>query len=175
MKHLFLSIICGALVFSGCNPGSGDENKTAGKDTTVKTITAPVTSPNVVTNPAPIVTPTATPKAPATNVVAAGMNPEHGKPGHRCDIAVGAPLNTPAANPTIVSSNTNTSNINPPAPTINTTPVVQQPANSTPTAVAPGMNPQHGQPGHRCDIPVGSPLSTKPAAPVISTTPGKSN
>jgi hypothetical protein len=22
------------------------------------------------------------------------LNPEHGKPGHRCDIAVGAPLNS---------------------------------------------------------------------------------
>jgi hypothetical protein len=33
-----------------------------------------------------------------------------------------------------------------------------------PTAVtAPGMNPPHGQPGHRCDIPVGQPLSSAPA------------
>ncbi len=30
-------------------------------------------------------------------------------------------------------------------------------------ATAPGMNPPHGQPGHRCDIPVGSPLNSKPA------------
>jgi hypothetical protein len=25
------------------------------------------------------------------------MNPQHGQAGHRCDIAVGAPLNSPAA------------------------------------------------------------------------------
>jgi hypothetical protein len=25
------------------------------------------------------------------------------------------------------------------------------------------MNPPHGQPGHRCDIPVGQPLNSKPA------------
>jgi hypothetical protein len=26
-----------------------------------------------------------------------GMNPQHGQAGHRCDIAVGAPLNSPVA------------------------------------------------------------------------------
>jgi hypothetical protein len=31
------------------------------------------------------------------------------------------------------------------------------------------MNPQHGQPGHRCDIAVGAPLNSKPAA--ATTTP----
>ena len=30
----------------------------------------------------------------------------------------------------------------------------------TTTEVAEGMNPPHGEPGHRCDIPVGAPLST---------------
>lgn len=30
--------------------------------------------------------------------------------------------------------------------------------------VASGLNPAHGQPGHRCDIPEGSPLSSIPAA-----------
>ena len=31
-----------------------------------------------------------------TTAVAVGMNPEHGQKGHRCDIPVGAPLNSPA-------------------------------------------------------------------------------
>ena len=31
-----------------------------------------------------------------TTEVAEGMNPPHGQPGHRCDIPVGAPLNSPA-------------------------------------------------------------------------------
>ena len=45
--------------------------------------------------------------------------------------------------------------------TVNTS----SPAVATPTAAtAPGMNPPHGQPGHRCDIPVGQPLNSKPAA-----------
>jgi hypothetical protein len=40
--------------------------------------------------------------APAVNqqtasTAATGMNPQHGQAGHRCDIAVGAPLNSPVA------------------------------------------------------------------------------
>jgi len=44
--------------------------------------------------------------------------------------------------------------------------VVNPPAakSQTPTgyATAPGMNPPHGQPSHRCDIPVGTPLNSPP-------------
>lgn len=74
----------------------------------------------------------------------AGLNPEHGQPGHRCDIPVGAALSTP------VQSNGNT-----PAalPQPVTTP--QQTSNT----VAPGTNPPHGQPGHDCSIAVGAPLN----------------
>ncbi|AZA91902.1 Uncharacterised protein [Chryseobacterium nakagawai] len=55
---------------------------------------------------------------------------------------------------------------------INNTPKVslmdQAGVQSNPATVdlanAPGMNPAHGQPGHRCDIPVGQPLNSQPAA-----------
>jgi len=67
------------------------------------------------------------------------LNPPHGQPGHRCDIAVGAPLDGTSTNA---------------APTqIN----MQNEANATP-ATGEGLNPPHGQPGHRCDIQVGAPL-----------------
>lgn len=39
-----------------------------------------------------------------------------------------------------------------------TTPV-QTEANNTANAAAPTVNPAHGLPGHRCDIPVGADLS----------------
>ncbi|MFV8342592.1 hypothetical protein [Flavobacterium sp. XS2P39] len=81
--------------------------------------------------------------------IAKGMNPVHGQPGHRCDIPVGAPLNSPVS-------------------TAKNTPVIQQQnqgvptaVTSTPTATTPtpeGMNPPHGQTNHRCDIAVGAPL-----------------
>ncbi|GAA3763431.1 hypothetical protein [Flavobacterium ginsengiterrae] len=93
---------------------------------------------------------------------AKGMNPPHGQPGHRCDIPVGAPLNSPAANTTAsttstAQSGTATKNFTvTPPPAGNPVPALlsTEPAQT----VAEGMNPAHGQPGHRCDIPVGSPL-----------------
>lgn len=98
----------------------------------------------------------------------AGLNPEHGKPGHRCDIAVGAPLNSAA------SANT-AQNI--PVPTQPSNPVIQSPAASALNASAPvasasaaGLNPEHGKPGHRCDIAVGAPLNSKPTAAATTTT-----
>jgi hypothetical protein len=91
--------------------------------------------------------------------VAKGMNPSHGQPGHRCDIPVGAPLNSPIATgkttaPQVVSN----------------TSVTVPSATVTPTQTPKGMNPPHGQPGHRCDISVGAPLNSpvataKPATP----------
>ena len=71
------------------------------------------------------------------------VNPAHGQPGHSCAIPVGAPLNG--------SSNANSSPIQ----------MEMNKANSTPTQTpksGSGINPAHGQPGHRCDIKVGDPL-----------------
>ena len=74
------------------------------------TVITPSTQPvNLGTNGIPVAT--ATPAAPVVvnaqpNVqqpTAPGMNPPHGQPGHRCDIAIGAPLNSkPVQNPTPV-------------------------------------------------------------------------
>ncbi|RXK61951.1 hypothetical protein ESA94_02760 [Lacibacter luteus] len=58
--------------------------------------TAPATTIN--TQPPqmqPVTNTVVAPSAPGT--VAAGKNPPHGQPGHRCDIAVGAPLNSKPA------------------------------------------------------------------------------
>ena len=111
---------------------------------------------NVVTAPQAV---TAQPAAP----VAAGMNPAHGQPNHRCDIAVGAPLNSkpaPAnAQPAVVSTQ-------PQQPPSNVT--VKEVPNTVKTA--PGMNPPHGEPNHRCDIAVGAPLNSKPTTPAVTTT-----
>ncbi|MDR2234554.1 MAG: hypothetical protein LBE92_00380 [Chryseobacterium sp.] len=102
--------------------------------------------------------------SPAPMATAPGMNPPHGQPGHRCDIPVGQPLNSKPA----------------PAPAQNNAPangdhtIQIDPNSMTPGKVmiddkgkmvktAPGMNPPHGAPGHRCDIPVGQPLNSKPA------------
>ena len=93
-----------------------------------------------------------------------GMNPPHGQPGHRCDIAVGAPLNSkpnPAA-PKAGSGEAQKITLTPnqtgtPAAPASATPAILNPDGAA-TATAPGMNPPHGQPGHVCGTPVGSPL-----------------
>lgn len=90
-----------------------------------------------------------------SGAVAKGMNPVHGQSGHRCDIPVGAPLNSPAA-ATAPATPQQTKPV--PAATVTTTtaPTVATTAPTTPTPE--GMNPPHGQENHRCDIAVGAPL-----------------
>lgn len=94
------------------------------------------------------------------------INPPHGEPGHRCDIPVGAPLNSPPANtPRQTVNKTPTATAptianNPTAPTIeNAKRLNSSQSGSAASAQNSGrLNPPHGQPGHRCEIPVGSPL-----------------
>lgn len=96
--------------------------------------------------------------------VAPGMNPAHGQPNHRCDIPVGAPLSSPLAStpakPVMTIDPSKMTQTQTPA--ANATPALLKPTAqaATPVATAPGMNPPHGQPNHRCDIAVGAPLST---------------
>lgn len=84
----------------------------------------------------------------STNLI---TNPKHGEPGHRCDIAVGAPLNTnkqqiqPQQSPTAAQA----TQVAQTAPSIKAT-----------SFKGGGLNPKHGEPGHRCDIAVGAPLNS---------------
>lgn len=141
-------ILIGAIMLTACgnngNPNSSDvpplpqqADQTPVQNTT--------TDPNAqaAQNPSNSATPSLPPST-------AGLNPAHGQPGHRCDIEVGAPLNSkPVQNNTTptITTTTNPSSVTLPPTT---------------TQTAPGMNPQHGQPGHRCDIAVGAPLNSSP-------------
>ena len=111
----------------------------------------PAANNNPVATTAPVIQTSTTP-APTTSTTAPGLNPPHGKPGHRCDIAVGQPLNgAPAAKTTT-------------SPIVTTPTLPASPLQTTVSSTAPadGLNPAHGQPGHRCDIAVGKPLSSAP-------------
>lgn len=80
------------------------------------------------------------------NPKTAALNPEHGEPGHRCDIPVGAPLDGSLSLDKILNADRNQT----PAPSSTVSPVqVDQ---------RPEKNPPHGQPYHDCTIPVGAPL-----------------
>ena len=103
----------------------------------------------------------------ATNAVATNnsgdkpaLNPEHGQPYHRCEIQVGAPIDsapTQNAAPAVMpQQNVSTKgfNTNPISPSV-------APVASPSQAIGPkpANNPEHGQPHHRCDLQVGAPLS----------------
>lgn len=108
----------------------------------------PAAQQQPATQPQPVVKPQPTVQAKSYGTNTA-PNPEHGQPNHRCDIAVGAPLNSAPTNAT--APTTTITNSSPtPAQTV-TTPAAN-------VVTAPGMNPPHGQPGHDCAIAVGAPL-----------------
>lgn len=139
MKFLnFLIVALFTLTLAAC--GSDNTNEAQTPETTETTTVAPAEN-------------TLTPVSAGDN---GPLNPAHGEPGHRCEIAVGAPLNSapdPAATTTEAKSpliQTQASESATPLPTTAAQPVAE------------GMNPAHGQPGHRCDIAVGAPLDSKP-------------
>ena len=162
MKHnKIVSAIIALTIVTGCGNSSDEETTTstpavpAATNTTISTDTIAKPVQTVVQQP--IITtvatqPVQTNQLTTATVSKAGLNPEHGKPGHRCDISVGAPLDSKPNQPVVTNPN----------PQV-VTPTQQAPATTQPVAVAPGMNPSHGQPGHRCDIAVGAPLNSKPA------------
>jgi hypothetical protein len=103
------------------------------------------------------------------------LNPPHGEPFHRCDIPVGAPLDSQPASTTRQTTTNQTTTAapraqnpapstanNPTAPTIENAMRMNpsQTRSTTPanSGTKPRLNPAHGQPWHRCDIAVGSPL-----------------
>lgn len=89
-------------------------------------------------------TPTAAETMKENNAAAqtAQVNPAHGLPGHRCDLPVGAPLNSAAKVQT------------PQAETAQSTTISPIRVDQTPK-----VNPPHGEPGHDCSVPVGADLN----------------
>lgn len=82
------------------------------------------------------------------------LNPAHGEPGHRCEIPVGAPLDGSG-------QASNTATMPPPAPTVVSPvadPMMAAPVTSPVAGGSGRLNPAHGEPGHDCAVPVGSPL-----------------
>lgn len=100
-------------------------------------------SENAVT-PAPV---NASPVASTSGKPA--LNPAHGEPYHRCEIAVGAPIDSAPAQQN--APQTKTPSIL--RPTVAPAPQAQS------FGPKPAMNPAHGEPHHRCDLAVGAPLT----------------
>lgn len=164
MRKIFSSAMIGGLLFAGCNNSDSSTNNISFDSSIVtqpKAVTQITDSSTAVQNtiqtlPAPTTTPATTVSTNTTTATTApGMNPPHGQPGHRCDIAVGAPLNSPPGKAVTAPA---------------TQPVVTSTTTTPPVKTAPGMNPPHGQPGHRCDIAVGAPLNSAPVKAITTKT-----
>jgi hypothetical protein len=147
-----LGIAMMALVFASCQDSENAEKtdlETSSTTTTAASPAAPIadsTTQNIIaTTPSTVAAPAAT--TVTTSPGAEGLNPAHGAPGHRCDIAVGAPLNSPPGNTTTPAGSSN------PASTMSQTQTPAQPANGKQR-----LNPAHGEPGHDCSVAVGQPL-----------------
>jgi hypothetical protein len=150
VKRLSIPIVILFMVFTmACNKESSEIPAREGPGSNSGTTqSAPASPPQSSTAlPVPVANPIeAGPRMAPKSVTAPGMNPPHGQPNHRCDIAVGASLDSPPG-------------------TRPTQPIPSQlnvPAQTTTPSTAPGMNPPHGQPNHRCDIAVGAPLDSPP-------------
>lgn len=169
MKHLFLAFISFFILLVSCKK----EEEPA--------VTEPQTNATTPTTATPKVA--ATPGQTKPTVEKPALNPAHGEPFHRCDIAVGAPLDGPATQQgdspikqstvpksffkTVQSESAATKatqNAQPtPQATTTVTPNASQvqptpQAATSATTPKPKNNPAHGQPHHRCDIAVGAPL-----------------
>jgi hypothetical protein len=170
---IFSSILLLSLLLTSCK--KEEETTSETPSTTPKEIIMPrvqaIPAQNYTQQPAsqnvaPVQNQTSQTIAPNPVATKPGMNPPHGQAGHRCDIAVGAPLNSPVSKqpkPGITTSQTPiTSSTITPAQTNQTTstPAILSPDAAT-TVTAPGMNPPHGQAGHDCAVAVGAPLPKK--------------
>lgn len=165
MKNIFLGIITAGFLVISCKK---DEKPTYIKDEAGAQQTAPtvnnIPQPSLL-NQAGI--PTVSPNSPSV-ATAPGMNPPHGQPGHRCEIPVGQPLNSVAkpaqtANPSPQNISVNGNNSMQIDPNSVSPGKIMIDQNGKQVKTAPGMNPPHGEAGHRCDIAVGQPLNSKPA------------
>ncbi len=134
-KISLLSLAAVLTVFVSCN----DEKKESTTEDTNETMSEKT-----------VETPQSTTEASNGDVA---LNPAHGQPGHRCDIPVGQPLDGSG-------QQTQTNMQTQQSPVIKNSGSVPVNSNNNTNTTADGaVNPAHGQPGHRCDIPVGAPLN----------------
>jgi len=163
---IFSSLLVFSILLSSCKKEEEEATttSTAPKEIILPRVEAIPSEPYVQSNNqnvAPVQNQTINPNSQAPSTAKAGMNPAHGQPGHRCEIAVGAPLNSPAAKPAppgsagikpaTITTGTPTTTQTPTTPAILNPPVVK-------TVTAPGMNPPHGEEGHVCSVAVGAAL-----------------
>src|SRR4028118_424687 len=142
MKNIVLTTFAFIIIsFMACHTNTPEDDATTSPATSIETdITTSIsndTTKATVTTNNKTTSPLTDPQRAST-----ALNPQHGQPGHRCDIAVGAPLNSPTQS---IQQTMPATPMLPPLPPL-------PPANISGSV---RLNPAHGQPGHDCTIPVG--------------------
>ena len=146
MKNIVLPTFALIIIsFMACQTNTPEDDATTSPATSIATDTTTSIS-NDTTKTTVTTNNKTTSLLPDPKRALTALNPQHGQPGHRCDIAVGAPLNSPTQS--IQQTMPATPGLPfPPLPPANTSGSVR-------------LNPAHGQPGHDCTIPVGQPLKS---------------
>lgn len=144
-KKLCGSLLLFSLAFMSCKQ---DKEPEAVPETTI-----PQEAITPEPSPAP---PSDTMNTPAANNTAGvKLNPPHGEPGHRCEIPVGAPLDS---KPNTGGAQAQQQQAQPQNFMMANPQQTQAQAPAQNQGEKPANNPAHGQPFHRCDIAVGAPL-----------------
>lgn len=168
MKKVYLLALATAFAFTACKDNKAETPTTEAPATET---TADHTDHTGHDHGTETTTP-ATEGTVSTTAEGVKLNPAHGQPGHRCEIAVGAPLDgsatpnqaaQPQAQPAANNGKGflgggNTSAPSAPAQQVQAQPQQAAPAQQTVAGMQGKPNPAHGQPGHRCDVQVGQPL-----------------
>lgn len=151
-----LPLLIAATVISSCGKNQlanqTTNNSTVSEsvaDTAKGTTATESTSSATQNNTAPVAT--------TSNDGKPALNPAHGEPFHRCDISVGAPIDSApqqAAVPQNAPQTPTSFNTNPISPAVTSSAAPVQA-----TGPKPALNPAHGEPHHRCDLQVGAPLT----------------
>jgi hypothetical protein len=141
MKKILLStFVIAAISLSACQERVAEFDNSLPAVQSGNATSLPLAGDSAVSGNA-VIQPASVPAQPNGAKSTVALNPEHGQPGHRCEIAVGAPLNSAPV---------------PAAATKMSLPM--------PQPIVPGssvtLNPPHGQPGHDCSIQVGQPLKS---------------
>lgn len=172
MKNILSAIFISSLLFACNNNETGQDlsiipeknptlisdsqkiNKTNLQNTTTNNLPQQLSTGTNVNLQQPAAT---MPQNIVTNKATAAANPPHGQPGHICGTPPAGASTTTAAPQNVQTVITTPTQIKTSSQQIN---------NIKPTVVANTgngkLNPAHGQPGHRCDIPAGAPLNSTP-------------
>lgn len=163
MKINFLLFLFSfALLISACQEKAADKPKDSVLETNTD-ITLGQQDPGQTLQIEPQQQTTVQPGQQTTAQPGQKLNPPHGQPGHDCKVPVGSPL--PAGSGTSTTQAAKTQ-VQQPSVTLpqqmsgqpNVSQPVQMPAQKSVAKPGEKLNPPHGQPGHDCKIPVGSPL-----------------